>query len=89
MLEEEQSDIIKEFLDLPENQRKIMKHIATHGSDGLYSSKAAKTMDIPSGSIRNAIEFLVEKDFIKSEGETKKIYRFNNPLYEEILKEKS
>jgi len=89
VLEEEQSDIIKEFLDLPENQRKIMKHIATYGSDGLYSSKAARTMDIPSGSIRNAIEFLIEKDFIKAEGDTKKIYRLINPLYEEILKEKS
>lgn len=89
VLEEEQSDIIKEFLDLPENQRKIMKRIATYGSEGLYSSKAAKAMDIPSGSIRNAIEFLVEKDFIKPEGETKKIYRFINPLYEEMLKEKN
>ncbi len=50
-----------------------MKHIATHGSDGLYSNKASKMMDIPSGSIRNAIEFLVEKDFIKAEGDTKKL----------------
>lgn len=89
VLEEEQSDIIKEFLNLPENQRKIMKHIATYGSDGLYSSKASKIMDIPSGSIRNAIEFLVEKDFIKAEGDTKKLYRLINPLYEDILKEKN
>ena len=89
VIEEEQSDVIKEFLDLPENQRKLMKHIAIQGGDGLYSSKASRSMDIPSGSIRNAIEFLVEKDFIKAEGETRKTYRFVNPLYGEILQESS
>jgi hypothetical protein len=87
VIEEEHSDIIKEFLDLPENQRKIMKYIATQENAGIYSNQAAKNMDIPSGSIRNAIEFLIEKDFIKAEGEGKKTYRLINPLYEKILKE--
>lgn len=79
--------MIKDFLSLPENQRKIMKYIATRGGANLYSSNAARNMNIASGSINNTIEFLLEKDFIilKDEME-KKVYAFVNPLYSDLLR---
>jgi uncharacterized protein len=80
--EEERSDLIKDFLALSDNQKKVMKYIATAGGDNLYSSAAAKVMDIPQGSVRGAIEQLVERDFIQKQEE---LFLLVNPLYRKIL----
>ena len=82
--EEERSDLVKDFLSLSENQKKIIKYIATASGSNLYSSDAAKIMDIPQGSVRGAIEQLVEKDFILKQDEQ---FILVIPVYKEILKE--
>ncbi|MCW5589044.1 MAG: hypothetical protein KIT27_05200 [Legionellales bacterium] len=82
--EEESSDLIKDFLSLPENQKKVVKHIANQGGANLYSSEAAKLMDIPPGSIRGAIEQLIEKDFIQKHEHH---FLLINPLYKMLLQE--
>ena len=61
-----------------------MKYIATVGGSNLYSSDAAKMMDIPPGSVRGAVEQLVEKDFIQKQEE---IFILVIPLYKKILTE--
>ncbi len=80
--EEERSDLIKDFLALSENQKKVMKYVATVGGGNLYSSDAAKIMDIPQGSVRGAIEQLLEKDFIQKQEE---VFILVIPLYKKIL----
>jgi len=83
--EEEHSELVKDFLSLSENQKKIVKYIATSGGENLYSSAAAKVMDIPQGSVRGAIDQLLEKDFVqKYENE----FILVIPLYKKILAEK-
>ena len=82
--EEERGDLIKDFLNLSENQKKVVKYIATVGGSNLYSSDAAKMMDIPPGSVRGAVEQLVEKDFIQKQEE---IFILVIPLYKKILTE--
>lgn len=82
--EEERSELIKDFLSLSENQKKVMKYISTIGGNNLYSSDAAKVMDIPQGSVRGAIEQLLEKDFIQKQNEE---FILVIPLYKKILTE--
>lgn len=80
--EEEQSDLIKDFLTLSENQKKVLKYIATAGGSNLYSSEAAKIMDIPQGSVRGAIEYLLEKDFIEKHNDA---FHLIVPAYKQLL----
>lgn len=82
--EEERSDLIKDFLALSENQKKVMKYIAAVSGGNLYSSNAAKIMDIPQGSVRGAIEQLLEKDFVQKQEEG---FILVIPLYKKILTE--
>lgn len=82
--EEERSDLIKDFLNLSENQKKILKYIATYGGVNLYSSEAAKIMDMPQGSVRGAIEQLLEKDFMQKHEES---FILIIPVYKKILRE--
>ncbi len=83
--EEEHSDLVKDFLSLSENQKKIIKYIATTEGDNLYSSAAARVMDIPQGSVRGAIEQLLEKDFLYKQADR---FFLVIPLYKKILAEK-
>lgn len=82
--EEEWSDLVKDFLSLPENQKKIIKYIATVGGDNLYSSAAARVMDIPQGSVRGAVEQLLEKDFLQKQANE---FILVIPAYRKILME--
>ncbi len=83
--EEERSDLVKDFLSLPENQKKILKYMATTDGEELYSSAAARIMDIPQGSVRGAVEQLLEKDFLQRQGDA---FILVIPLYRKILSEK-
>jgi uncharacterized protein len=80
--EEEMSDLVKDFLSLSDNQKKVMKYIVNQGGSHLYSSDAAKIMDIPQGSVRGAVEQLLEKDFIQKQDSH---FNIIIPLYKEIL----
>lgn len=85
IVEEERSDLVKDFLSLPDNQRKMLIYIANFGGNNLYASDVANKTEIPSGSIATIISTLVEKNYIeKSEGN----YRIIVPPYHNLLSTK-
>ena len=51
LVDEERSDLLKDFFSLSENQRKLMIYLANNDGGNIYSSRAAKQMDISSSSI--------------------------------------
>lgn len=83
VVEEEQSDLVKDFSNLSENQKKLMRYIATYGGKSLYSTEAAKRSDIPSNSLTRTISGLLEKDYIEKSGDE---FRLLVPVYKELLK---
>lgn len=82
VLEEDRSDLLKDFFLLSENQRKIMIYIANFGGKNLYSSDAAKKMDVSISSISRGLSTLVEKDFIEKINDD---YRIIVPIYRKLL----
>lgn len=82
VIESDRSDLIKDFLNLSDNQRRVIIHIANHGGKNIFSSQSGKQMDIPTSSLPSAIETLLEKDFIeKIDGQ----YDLVVPAYRHIL----
>lgn len=85
IVEEEQSDLIKDFFLLPDNQRKILIYIANFGGHNLYASSVANKMDIASGSIPTTIAALVEKNYIEK---SEDVFRIIVPAYNKLLSTK-
>ncbi len=82
VVEEERSDLLKDFLKLSENQRKLMIYIATSGGKNIFSAEAAKKMDVTASSISRALSTLIEQDCLeKIEDE----YRLVIPVYRKLL----
>lgn len=82
IVEEEKSDLIKDFFSLTDNQRKILIYIANFGGHNLYTSTVVNKMDIPSGSMPTTINALIEKNYIeKFEG----CFRIIVPAYNKLL----
>ncbi len=79
----ERSDLIKDFLRLSNNQRKVLIHIANHGGKELFSSQSTKEMEIASGSLHTAVTTLLERDFIEHIGDS---YELIVPIYRSLLK---
>ncbi len=46
VVDEERSDLIKDFSSLSSNQRRVMIQVANHGGLTIFSYDVAKTMDI-------------------------------------------
>lgn len=83
VVEEERSDLLKDFFALSDNQRKLLIYIANYGGYDIYSNKSAQKMNIPISSIARALNTLIEEDYIeKTEGN----YRLIVPAYKAILK---
>lgn len=82
VVEEEKSDLVKDFSALSENQRKLMIYIATYGGNNLYSNEVAKRIDIGASSISRALSALLEKDYIEKVGDD---YRLIVPAYKSLL----
>lgn len=82
VIEEERSDLIKDFSSLSQNQRKLMIYVATYGGNEVYSSEASKKTDMPTGSISRVLGSLIEKDYFEKVGES---YRLITPVYKNIL----
>jgi uncharacterized protein len=61
----ERSDLIKDFLRLSGNQRKLLIYISNQDGNNLFSTAAAKKMDIPVSSLSSAATALLEKDYIE------------------------
>ena len=83
VVEEERSDLLKDFFSLSENQRKLMVYIANCGGDDIYSNGAARKMGVHTTSISRALVTLVEKDYIEK---TNDGYRLIVPVYKTLLK---
>lgn len=82
VVEEERSDLLKDFSSLSENQKKIMVYLANYGGINLYSDEAAKKMDMPVSSISRAISSLIEKDYVEK---SKDSYRLIVPAFKLVL----
>jgi AAA+ ATPase superfamily predicted ATPase len=82
VVEEESSDLIKEFSALSHNQRKLMRHIADQGGQFLYGTATAKKADIPTNSLSTTLSTLLEKDYIEKVGND---FRLIVPVYKKLL----
>lgn len=83
VIEGERSDLIKDFLNLSDNQRKVLIQLANVGGENIYSNSASKQMDIPVSSLASAIEVVLEKDFIEKIGTR---YSLVVPVYKWLLR---
>jgi len=81
--DEEQSDLLKDFFALSENQRKLLIHIANCGSENMHSNEVAKKMDMPVSSVPSALTALIEQDYVEK---LKTGYRLIVPVYKTLLK---
>lgn len=82
IVEEERSDLLKDFFLLPDNQRKILIYIANFGGKNIYASSVAIKMDMSSGSIPATLSTLIEKNYIeKQDG----VFRIIVPAYNQLL----
>lgn len=86
VVEEERSDLVKDFFILTENQRKLMIYIANFGGKNLYTNEASKKMDIHTSSVLRAISSLMERDYIEKAGDD---YRLIVPAYKALLVDKT
>lgn len=82
VVESERSDLIKDFLGLSDNQRRVLIHLANAGGTNLFSHQSGQQMNIPVSSLPSAIEVLLEKDFIEKSGDH---YQLVVPAYTTIL----
>ena len=82
VVEEERSDLLKDFSSLSENQKKIMVYLSNYGGVNLYSDEAAKKMDMPVSSISRAASTLIEKDYIEKSND---VYRLIVPAFKIVL----
>jgi hypothetical protein len=82
VIEEEKSDLLKDFFSFSENQRKLMVYIANYGAKKLHSNDVAKKMKVATSSISRALSSLVENDYIEKIGED---YRLIIPVYNKLL----
>lgn len=83
VIESERSDLIKDFLNLSDNQRKVLIHLANFGGENIFSNSSSKQMDITTSSLPSAIEALIEKDFIEK---IDAHYTLVVPVYKSLLK---
>lgn len=83
IVEGERSDLVKDFLGLSDNQRKVLIHIANYGGVELFSSQSFIQMEIPPGSLHLAVTTLLERDFIERIDNN---YRLIVPIYRVLLK---
>jgi len=83
VIEEERSDLIKDFSSLAINQRRVMIQIANYGGLNIFSSEASKQMDISINSVSRAIGALIEKDYIEK---TDHGYRLIVPTFKQLLR---
>jgi uncharacterized protein len=82
VVEEERSDLLKDFFLLSENQRKILIYIANFGGENMHSHDVVKNTAIPSGSIQKTLVVLIEKNYIEKHGGK---YRIIAPAYNKLL----
>ena len=81
-VDEERSDLLKDFFTLSDNQRRVMIYLANEGGSNIYAMDAAKIMDMPVSSISRAMATLIEKDFVEKVDDQ---YQLIVPAYKILL----
>ncbi|GJM07513.1 MAG: hypothetical protein DHS20C10_12470 [marine bacterium B5-7] len=84
VVEEEESDLLREFFSISENQKKLLIYIATQSGQNIYSSACIQSTGLLSTSIPKLIKILQEKSMI--EEVEKGVYRAINPIYPILLR---
>ncbi len=82
LIEGERSELIKDFLQLSENQKIVLVHIATQNSLNFFSSENLEKMGLALSSAKSAVYALEEKDFIEKRDDN---YAVIIPVYKKIL----
>ena len=82
IVDEERSDLIKDFLSLSDNQRKLLIYIANFGGHNLYASEVVTKTEIPSGSIATTVAILLEKNYIEK---SHNVFKIIVPAYHKLL----
>ena len=83
IVEEEKSDLLKDFFSLAQNQRKLMIHLANNGGKNLYSNEVAQKINMGNSAITRSILILVERDYIEK---VRDKYRLIVPCYKALLR---
>lgn len=85
IIEEERSDLLREFFSLGEAQKKLLKYLATHADSGIYTAEASEMMELASTAVPAAVQALLSRDLLEDLGERK--YLVINPAYRVLLRE--
>lgn len=83
LVEEERSDLLNEYFQLSENQKKILKYISVKGGNKIFSQEVANETGMVVASMSYTLNTLIKRDLIESIGDSK--YRVINPLYRDLL----
>lgn len=84
LLDEEYSDANAELASLSLGQRRVLKFLSNHKSEGLMSATTITAIGMPMSSISTVLSVLVEKDVLEKD---EKAYRIINPVLRYILSE--
>lgn len=85
LVEEERSDLLNEYFQLTENQKRALQFIATKSGRHMLSGDVSKETGMVVSSMSYTINSLMNKDLVESLG--KSHYRVINPLYRDLLTE--
>ena len=61
VVEEERSDLLREYFSMAEGQKKLMIYLASHQGSNLYAAKNAEKIEMPTTSIPRVLRGLLEK----------------------------
>ena len=82
IIEEERSDLLKEFLNLADSQRKLLIHIANVSGENLLSKTVSAELNLSVSTMSKAIRMLLEKDIIEKSNH---YYTILNPALHTLL----
>jgi hypothetical protein len=85
IIEEERSDLLREFFSLSENQKRLLKYIALNPEASIYSAEASAAMSVATTSASYALNVLLQKDML--EHLDNKFYRVINPTFKTLLQD--
>lgn len=83
VIEEDRSDLLREYFTLSENQKKLLRYIALNPGSSLYTLEASKLMEMQTTSVSYALTELLEKDIVETYNP--KHYRVINPTFKKLL----
>ncbi len=87
MVEEERSDLLREYFSISESQKKLLIYLANYPGESLYSAQAIGRMALSATSVPKALIVLLKKDLIEEYEQGR--YRIINPVYNALLRNNS